>query len=143
MKQIRFTIPGPPKGKGRPRFSRANGHVMTYTPDSTANYEELVRWSWKSQCCVSFEAGVPLKVSIFGFFPIAKSISKKKHAELAGKPHTNKVDCDNLAKAVLDAMNHLAFYDDAQISDLYVAKRYSDNPRVEVRIEPMEENEHE
>lgn len=138
MNRIYFVVPGPPKGKGRPRFSRANGHVMTYTPDSTASYEELVRWSWRSQSGSSFEAGVPLKVSIYGFFPIAKSISKKKHVELDGKPHTSKVDCDNLAKAVLDAMNHLAFYDDSQISDLHVVKRYSDVPRVEVNIERCE-----
>ena len=32
MKQIRFTIPGQPFGKQRPKFSRAGAYVKTYTP---------------------------------------------------------------------------------------------------------------
>ncbi|HEX6939435.1 MAG TPA: RusA family crossover junction endodeoxyribonuclease [Longimicrobiales bacterium] len=35
--------------------------------------------------------------------PMPKSWSKRKRAELAGRPHTSKPDVDNLAKALLDA----------------------------------------
>jgi len=41
---IYFTVPGPPVGKARPKVVRAkNGMNMTYTPDKTVAYEELVR----------------------------------------------------------------------------------------------------
>ena len=37
--ELKFTIRGEPKGKGRPKFSRQGNIVRTYTPDTTANYE--------------------------------------------------------------------------------------------------------
>ena len=37
MREIKFTIEGEPKGKGRPRFTRG-GHA--YTPKETVEYEE-------------------------------------------------------------------------------------------------------
>ena len=43
MKQIRFTIPGQPFGKQRPKFSRAGAYVKTYTPKETTSYENLVK----------------------------------------------------------------------------------------------------
>lgn len=43
MKQIRFTIPGQPFGKQRPKFSRAGAYVKTYTPKETTGYENLVK----------------------------------------------------------------------------------------------------
>lgn len=43
MKQIRFSIPGQPFGKQRPKFSRAGAYVKTYTPKETTSYENLVK----------------------------------------------------------------------------------------------------
>lgn len=46
-------------------------------------------------------------------------------------------DVDNLAKAVLDAMNGLVFEDDAQVCDLRVMKIYTDKePGVYVSVTP-------
>ena len=44
MMFVEFTIPGPPQGKGRPRFSVVKGHIHTRTPDDTVLYENLVLW---------------------------------------------------------------------------------------------------
>ena len=41
--ELKFTIRGEPKGKGRPKFSRQGNIVRTYTPDTTANYENYVK----------------------------------------------------------------------------------------------------
>ena len=48
MKQVVFTVPGEPSGKGRPRFSGytgANGktYARAYTPNKTVMYENLVK----------------------------------------------------------------------------------------------------
>ena len=45
-----------------------------------------------------------------------------------------KPDLDNIAKGICDALNGIAWKDDKQITDLYVGKRYDENPRVEVDI---------
>ena len=46
--QVKFTILGEPKGKGRPRFSRKTGTAIT--PRDTVNYETLVHMEYLEQC---------------------------------------------------------------------------------------------
>lgn len=45
--EIRFTVHGEPKGKGRPRFTKT-GHAVT--PKDTVIYENLVRMEYLNQC---------------------------------------------------------------------------------------------
>ena len=134
--KVTFTVPGIPVGKGRPRFMR-NGH--TYTPQKTRDYEDKVVQCWKCQSGKGFAAGVPLKAEINGYFPIPKSLSKKRRAALDGTPHTKKCDADNLAKSVLDGICGFAYVDDSAVSILVVTKHYSENPRVEVCLEDIGE----
>lgn len=134
-----FAVYGEPVGKGRPKFSTVNGHAVAYTPKKTANYENLVKLSYKQAFPEEkpFEKDVQLKVSIRAYFSIPKSASKKKHqAMIDGEIRpTKKPDTDNIAKVVCDALNGIAYHDDSQIVELTVSKSYSDNPKVLVRIE--------
>ena len=57
-------------------------------------------------------------------------------------PHITKPDADNLAKCLLDALNGLAYPDDAQITALEVGKFYSDRDFVLVKIYSEEETNH-
>ncbi|MCM1276703.1 MAG: RusA family crossover junction endodeoxyribonuclease [Lachnospiraceae bacterium] len=134
MRAYQFTVPGKPQGKARPRF---NGKTRrTYTPQKTINYEQLVRNSY-----LALYAGEPpldgaLKAEITAFFPIPKSVSKSKRDRMLSgeiKP-TVKPDADNIIKAILDALNGAAYKDDAAVIKVTAEKRYSDEPRVEVKI---------
>jgi Holliday junction resolvase RusA-like endonuclease len=139
-----FTVYGEPVGKGRPKFSTFNGHAVAYTPQKTVNFENLVKLSYMEQCGEKpYDKDIPLKAVIIGYFSIPKSTSKKKAAQmLEGEiRHTKKIDADNLAKACLDALNGLAYYDDSQICSLSVSKWYSDTPRVEIMIREVHKNE--
>ena len=49
-----------------------------------------------------------------------------------------KPDIDNVAKAILDALNGVVYKDDNQIVELHIKKLYSDEPRVIVKIEGVE-----
>lgn len=49
-----------------------------------------------------------------------------------------KPDIDNIAKAVLDALNSVAYRDDTQIVELQIRKQYSEKPRLEIRMEELE-----
>lgn len=135
---VRFTIPGEPKGKARPRFCKVGSHTRTYTPKSTTDYENKVKASYIDVADGKYLEG-QIQAEIIGYFSIPKSTSKKKREEmLRGEVlHTKKIDADNLAKVVLDALNGIAYKDDSAICDLKVKKMYSNNPRVEVTIQEI------
>lgn len=136
MENIKFfMIPGEPTGKGRPRFTRS-GHA--YTPERTASYEQAVRQAYKAEFpgTEPIPAGVPVAVKIIAGYGIPKSTSKvKAERMLAGEIRpTKKPDADNIAKAICDALNGLAYHDDSQITMLCVSKHYTKNPGCLVRI---------
>ena len=134
MKVI-FEIPGKPTGKGRPRFRR-NGSV--YTPEATESYENLVKLYYKINTHGAKLTG-EIRASIVAVFPIPKSNSKKVRAQkLDGtiRP-TVKPDCDNIAKIVLDALNHIAYDDDSQVVSLELQKKYGEEPKTIVILEEL------
>lgn len=128
-----------PVGKGRPKFSTFGGYSKAYTPVKTVNYENLVKIAFQQTGEQPFERETQLRADITAFFPIPKSVSKKKREEMNRGllMHTKKPDCDNIAKSILDALNGLAYYDDSQICELSVYKMYSDEPRAEVVIKEL------
>ncbi|MEZ3438044.1 MAG: RusA family crossover junction endodeoxyribonuclease [Oscillospiraceae bacterium] len=138
---VMFTVDGEPQGKARPRFTPKNRKGKPYTPSKTVNYENKVKWSYKKDCGAQrFEENASLSVKITAYYgiPQSKSNSKKEMMRVNAILPTKKPDCDNVAKAILDALNKLAYKDDAQVAELTVLKRYSDNPRVEVIIQNSE-----
>ena len=132
---MKFTIPGEPCGKARPRVVRPNGVTTTYTPEKTANYESYVKLEFKQQCGIPFFTG-PVSMEIVAYFGTPASASKKKISSmLMGllRP-TKKPDCDNIIKIICDALNGLAYKDDAQVVYVSLCKKYATVPRVEVSI---------
>lgn len=136
--RIQFVVPGPPQGKARPRVVRAkNGMSMTYTPDKTVAYEELVRLRYKAAAQgFRFPDDAQLAIQITSFYPVPKSKSKRVQSDmLAGviRP-TKKPDCDNIVKIICDALNELAYKDDAQIVVTQMSKYYGKVPKTLVKI---------
>ena len=63
----------------------------------------------------------------------------KKTAMLSGELlPTKKPDIDNIVKAVLDALNEVAYRDDTQVVELQVRKQDSERPRLEICLEELE-----
>jgi Holliday junction resolvase RusA-like endonuclease len=130
-----FTIelPGPPLGKGRPRFVRATGHV--YTPPETARYQEALR----KQALVTMGRQRPLEgpLSIYveALFPMLESWSIRQcDRALAGAVLPDKKpDLDNILK-MLDAFNGIVWFDDRQIVTATIKKRYSNTPALLVKV---------
>lgn len=132
--QVSLIIDGEPIAKARPRFSKY-GHA--YTPKKTAQYEKKIKDAYRTQPnTFKFERSAALMVSIIFSMPIPQSYSKKRRKWiLDGYEHyTKKPDIDNLAKAVLDALNGVAWEDDSQIVTLNLRKEYSEHPSVWVSI---------
>jgi len=63
--------------------------------------------------------------------PMPESWSKKKRAELIGRPHQQKPDVDNLHKALMDAV----FDDDSAVWDARITKIWGD--KGQIRIESI------
>lgn len=136
MERVKLVIPGNPKGKERPRYSRKGGRM--YTPTTTLNYEGLVKAIYRKTYGVKmFPKGVPLDIRIKAFYQIPESDNLSTRArKLSGEIRpTIKPDWDNIGKIVADALNKVAYYDDAQIVDSQIRKFYSDRPRVEILIQ--------
>lgn len=138
---ITFTIPGEARGKGRPRAFRRGAHVGMYTDAKTASYENLVKLA-ASEVMDGSPLECAVNVSIWIKCQIPQSWSKKKSAAaLSGDlMPTGKPDLDNVAKAILDAMNGIVFVDDKQVVHLTVSKSYGVEPCAIVKVEPVENN---
>lgn len=113
---MRFTVPGPPIPKARPRVFRRGG---VGTPARTVRYELLV------QMCAR-TAGV-------------RRIDGPVHLALAFYlPDRRPRDGDNLQKAIQDALNGIAYDDDSQVRSWQGTIDYDPaNPRAIVAVEPM------
>lgn len=124
---MRFTIPGEPTGKGRPRVTKWG----THTPEKTVLYENLIK-----TCCPNEMLSGELHVHVKAYYQIPKSTSKKNAERMRHEVvrPTKKPDCDNVLKIICDALNKIAYNDDSQIVSALVEKFYADVPRVEVEI---------
>ncbi len=141
--RAKFCIHGDPQGKGRPRFSTVCGHVHTRTPDETVLYENLVKTEYRQQVGVKFPDDAMLDVRIFAYYPIPKSVSKRKRQAMLDRKirPTKKPDWDNVGKVICDSLNGIAYRDDAQVVDSMVRKFYGEDPKVVVTIEEIESRE--
>ena len=137
-----FTVWHAPQGKERPRvvYGRA------YTPTKTREAEEAIQWAYRTQVHEPpYEARVPLNVWVQAVFTVPKSDSRAAKADkLEGRVRPcRKPDADNIAKLILDALNGLAWYDDAQITGLSVTKRYGETECMRVSMWTVDESEEE
>ena len=83
MNEIRFTIPGKPFGKQRPRVVNRGKFSTAYTPKETVEYENLVKLYYSQTAHgYMFPDDAMLDVRIFAFYEVPKSASKKKKAAM-------------------------------------------------------------
>ena len=126
--KLTFAVPGKVRGKQRPKFARVGNFVRTYTPEQTVNYENWVKTCFMEAYPNWKPTEKPLIVGIRAFFVRPKT-NKEYH------PTTVRLDCDNVAKAVCDSLNGIAYKDDKQIIGLTVGKLWGEIETVLVDIE--------
>jgi Holliday junction resolvase RusA-like endonuclease len=137
---IQFSVAGNPVGKARARtfFNEKGEHVVTTTPDKTVLYQNLVKVialeSMKNNNIELTEE--PVSMEIKAYYQIPKSATKKLKALMAENKllPCKKPDIDNVIKIIADSLNGIAYKDDTQIVKLTAHKLYSDNPRVEIKL---------
>lgn len=132
MKTIQFTVPGEPRGKGRPRFTRS-GHA--YTDQKTRDYERHVARCYLEQVGMyTFPEDSPLRVEVLAVFGMPKNVSKARRAAMLSgelKPR-KKPDGDNVLKIVLDGLQGVSIPDDKNVTNAQIIKRWGAEPRLEI-----------
>jgi crossover junction endodeoxyribonuclease RusA len=117
--EMRFTVPGPPVPKKRPRVVGRGAHSHAYTPKETELYERKVGLVALTEGLRPLPGPIMLGISFY--------VQNKR-----------AVDIDNLAKAVMDGLNGVAYRDDAQVEQLFVTRQVdAANPRAVVTVEEM------
>ncbi|MBN2065973.1 MAG: RusA family crossover junction endodeoxyribonuclease [Candidatus Thermoplasmatota archaeon] len=118
---VTFVIKGIPKAKQRPRFAARRGKVIAYTPKTTASFENLVKLKAEKEFLRPLEGTISLAIRFYLPRPQRMIWKTRPMPEACCD---KRPDIDNLAKAVIDGLNGIAFRDDAQIADLHVTKKY-------------------
>ena len=133
---IEIVLDGPPRGKGRPRFSTKGGSATTYTDAATRAYE--LKLAWKAKVAMRgkppFEG--PVHLTVIAYLPIPKYLSKadKIAAEKGDIVPIGRIDVDNIMKSAMDGMNGIVFQDDKQVVLASICKFYSPKPRLRISV---------
>lgn len=135
---IELRIDGPPRGKERPRLGR--GRI--YTPQQTMLAEARIRDAWTEHGRRRIDGAVVLDVTVVLERPQAHyRVSGALAAAGERAPHpTRKPDLDNVIKLCADALNKLAYRDDADIVHAWAVKRWANPGETEhtiIRVRPM------
>ena len=121
MLTLKFTVPIEPLPQPRPRFSRFG----VYEPKKITEYKKAIAAVAK----LAMKDSEPMTGELSAVIRLYRKY--KRCSRRFG-------DFDNLAKAVLDALNKIVYDDDAQIVKCTIEK-YTDklNPRVEVEVQEL------
>ena len=138
---IKLTFDFPPVAQARPRATRFGRGIRLYDPKQVHVYKSQLAESAQFMYHDEPLAG-PLKVELWFYRPVQKSISKKERSLRITGAHrpTVKADVDNFIKSTLDGLNGLLWEDDRQIVDIVAHKYYSDHPRIEIEVEEEHED---
>lgn len=131
-----FTVPGHPRGKGRPRTTIVAGRAQIYTDARTRSEEGAVRTFAQAAMAgrPPYDGPVILRVCAYRAMPAGFSGKKRDAAERGKVVPATRPDFDNCAKLAADAINGIVLRDDSQIVTAVIHKRYSENPRLVVDL---------
>lgn len=147
--RIEFVVLGKPYGQKRPRAFRRGKFLGIYAPKENVEYATKVVNSYLKACgglklqkkgkeVISNYRyqDVPMVIEIQAYFHRPKLTKKEKALNLPKHMFpTKKPDGDNIAKAILDSLNAIAYHDDSYVVSLTIDKFYTeDEERVNVVI---------
>jgi len=113
---MRLYIETKPLPAPRPRFSKYG----TYNKKEYTEYKQKIAWMYKARGGKLHDGKVNIAIDFF--FAVPKGWSKKKRENMS--EYLPRADVDNLAKAILDALNGVAYKDDKQVASLFARKQY-------------------
>jgi Holliday junction resolvase RusA-like endonuclease len=132
MSSVSFSVAGQPVPQPRPRVSTAGGFARAYVPKDHPVHAYRQSLAAAARRAGLTTTGEPLNVVIDAIFERPKSHTNKSGVK-ADAPRLPRPDVDNIAKAVLDALQDV-MGDDSLVGRLVVEKSYGQEARTTVRI---------
>lgn len=133
--KIFFTVPGMPRGKGRPKIGRTpQGRSLLFADPSTKAYEEEIAVACRSAMKGWTDGARCLSLQVEAIFPMPEE-SSAEDGDWCGK----KPDADNILKVVADALTRIVWDDDRVIARAGVEKTYGERPGLAILIEELPE----
>lgn len=120
-------------------WARAGGGktMHRFIPGKQAQYMATL----KVLCQQAMKGAAPLEspvlLKLYAIYPWPASWSAKKRALPGARWKVSRPDFDNVSKIVGDALNAVAWRDDALIASAVIQKFYSENPGLVVRVETL------
>lgn len=129
---VTFIVPGEPVPQPRPRVSTRGGFARAYVPSRhpVHAYREAIATAAKAAGVV--RTSEPMCVAIDAVFARPRSHMRKAGVR-PDAPKLPRPDVDNIAKAVLDALQDV-IGDDTSVGKLVVEKMYGTTASTTVRI---------
>lgn len=106
-----------------PKERARTGKGWAFTPKRTREYAKVIKEAALKQNFPSLLSTVELELHIYLKLPT--SLSKNKSQARIEIGHAQKPDIDNIEKAVLDALNGIAWVDDCQINSTRKTKQWT------------------
>lgn len=117
---------GEPVGKGRPKFTTIGGFGRAYTPAKTATWERRAASTMRAAWGGAPALDEPTEVVVLAFCKRPQRLCRKKDPD-GPLWRMSLPDSDNVAKAVLDALQKAGVVsDDKVVVDLRVLSLYAD-----------------
>lgn len=139
-KEWSFVVFGNAVAQGRARGTRTGIH---YDPPKSRNYKEQVRAdAIAAKPPVPVECALNMAIKVFVAIPKSWSNKKQTAAILGHIRPTSRPDLKNFIAGIEDALIGIIYRDDSQIVSYEgCGKWYAANPRVEVRITEIKEDD--
>lgn len=138
---IKITVPGQPKAwerAGQRIVDTSDGgrFVSNFTPSKQRREQNMIRdLAHRAMDGRSpFDGPIELKFVAWMTIPASWSRKRQEMALTDQLRPTPKPDLSNLIKLCEDAMSKIVFRDDSLITDGHLWKRYSDRPRLDIRV---------
>ena len=131
---ITFSVPGRPRGQDRPRATRAGKGIRMYSPQKDVSYATLIRDAWRKVAPDDWEPW-PGLVCLKLWARFARPQSWPKWRREGEYWYPSKPDVSNIVKMVEDALNGIAWVDDAQVQIFHATKHLGKTGGLKVQLE--------
>ena len=128
MQGVTFTVYGKVRGQARPRFTgvgkkRRKTKRYAYEDAKAKEYKKAIAIAYREAANGAFFASGEVQMNIDVFRTMPEGYSGNI------EPDVYRPDIDNIAKAVMDALNGVAYDDDKQVTRLTIIKEQREKQR--------------